>query len=834
MDDTKVTFSNDLESNNSGAEASAIVPIRSTHSAKASYRLHPSDTEKHGKSSILWNDFSSGLKRRKRLIKTLMKKAAYNEGTTDSLKLELLELRQLTLRIVEDYLEIEYRTKLTNEILPNNSPKSRVTNFIGGGSKVISNNRDAIFALAEMLFDCDDLLLYPAVRSFLPNNFPLKRNAFLFGKSIDDLSDIQTPLPESNNISEELRVLELMRYKRAAKALLRAEVEVTNNLPISLDDVETMLLKRAIDPKVDLLFRSVCTLLYNCPSICKEGPGILFLSEGRVTVDAEDLLKNLNLYKSIDVPEVNIQAATRVALKDLDLDKLNTDNPAIIFFVEWLMALLGPFGQSSSSGDNKFKKNSGSLLPKFFHNSSPHNKNVHALNGGKLFTSPTAHNMGLFHELLDDNSSDTGKDGEYSAMNKLPAIRRRGGVLTHRNTTRSTHSPNNELTHSEHENEHDSRHSSGGDDRVSSSGYGEYQHNIGGTVSGIKRAVDGLGGTRYKEGSDEIWSKVRTEVEVILKKFGIGRHHEHVGDNGEGSNNNSMEMLEPETLSAVRYELMKLQQELMRRKVIDPRYYSSLSADTLFNQRSHESQMVTLQNRDTDKSFAEATTASAPHKMAKLSGNSKIVGMKGPPKSFVKRVVHLMDSSVILSNGDKGHVELVLDPENEILVGKIHRLYDQDADLPFKMKKKKLTELNRQTIAYTRISKLMINRLMNTTVEGVRNFLVQGHLKPLVPIMKQLKERAVEDPPPRGRIVIEADRVLVDRNVVSNGLAANIVIARNEDCTGLILTCTPLVQLSAGESTQPPVGSGLNHSPGPVGGSPNEEGVEKAPGTYYI
>jgi hypothetical protein len=162
----------------------------------------------NNKSNILWRDFFNGIRRRRRLLSHL-KDQAGTMGVSDIvIKQQMLELRQMTLSLIEDALEIEFRGKM----IVNNSEKVLVTS-----SFQEIDEKHELKALAEIISDTDDLLKFPIVRAFLPVDFPKTRNPFLFGKSVDHLVDIIAPHPEMGNTAEELKVLELMRFKRASK-----------------------------------------------------------------------------------------------------------------------------------------------------------------------------------------------------------------------------------------------------------------------------------------------------------------------------------------------------------------------------------------------------------------------------------------------------------------------------------------------------------------------------------------------------------------------------------------------------------------------------------------
>ena len=61
------------------------------------------------KQSILWRDFLNGIKRRKRALNRLREVAEDPVTTSSTIKRLLLDIREMTLRLIEDALEIEYK-----------------------------------------------------------------------------------------------------------------------------------------------------------------------------------------------------------------------------------------------------------------------------------------------------------------------------------------------------------------------------------------------------------------------------------------------------------------------------------------------------------------------------------------------------------------------------------------------------------------------------------------------------------------------------------------------------------------------------------------------------
>ncbi len=215
------------------------------------------------KSSILWREFLTKVKRRKRTLNKLREIALNDTTTSGMLKRMLLEVRQMTISVIEDALEIEYRSQFNK--------KSKMPPLKSGATmqlppissyRGMDENED-VYALSDMITDMDDVCKMPIISVFLPMEFPRTRNPFLLGKTVDELSNLVPPQPEQGNLEEELKVLELLRYKRASKALLRAESQVLNKLPIELPDIERLFLRMSDDFNIEKLIRAVCTFLGN-------------------------------------------------------------------------------------------------------------------------------------------------------------------------------------------------------------------------------------------------------------------------------------------------------------------------------------------------------------------------------------------------------------------------------------------------------------------------------------------------------------------------------------------------------------------------------------------
>ena len=166
-----------------------------------SFESRPNTTSRLiDKSSILWRDFVNGCRRRVRLV-SQAKVLAVDESTTPSmLKKYLLDLRQLTLKIIEDALEIEYRSQLGNPgTFSRNIPNIRLPPITSYKS---IQNKDDIYMLVSMINDLDELYKLPNIRVILPMEFPSTRNPFLLGKNVEELASLHAPTPTPGKLEE--------------------------------------------------------------------------------------------------------------------------------------------------------------------------------------------------------------------------------------------------------------------------------------------------------------------------------------------------------------------------------------------------------------------------------------------------------------------------------------------------------------------------------------------------------------------------------------------------------------------------------------------------------
>ncbi|RYG95876.1 hypothetical protein EON65_55275 [archaeon] len=156
------------------------------------------------KASIIWKDFIHAVKKRKGMVKRLQDAALDSATPLPMLKKMLLDIRQTTLALIEDALEIEYRTRMSSSKSSKRSAKfgrlPPITSF-----RALEEKED-MFALVETIDDTEQLTSIPNIKVMLPLGFPSKRNPFLLAKTIDELAVANVPHPEAGDVEEELKV----------------------------------------------------------------------------------------------------------------------------------------------------------------------------------------------------------------------------------------------------------------------------------------------------------------------------------------------------------------------------------------------------------------------------------------------------------------------------------------------------------------------------------------------------------------------------------------------------------------------------------------------------
>lgn len=470
------------------------------------------------KSSLLWRDFTNAVKRRKRLLNHIRKVAQEENESSNTLKRLFLDLRQLTLKIIEDALEIEYSSQFGDIKFPVKSngimQLPPLASFRG------LEGKEEVVVLAEIITDTDDLYKLPNVQAFLPTNFPHTRNPFLLGKNVDELAIINNPSTEPGNINQELKALELLRYKRAAKTIIKAEAQVLNKMPVSLEDIELLWTEKNRDSNKNSLIRVMLTLLdedNRFPS--NRGPQLRYLVDKAIYVESAEFLHKLSQYdKHKSHYSVDVLSAVRHVLRNC-VTSTFTDI-ASSFFVEWLKVVL---------------------------------------NDNKIF-------------FAEDQYMMAPQPAKHTDAPREPAE-----VLLH------------SVSESELQN-----------DPVTNSlldGPNEEKNSI---VAGSETASPG----KKKRGVTKPKQQSPSKSESIHSS---SIYHPRTHKTKDNSSKNVKADVSLESFNLLKYEILKMQQELLRRKVLDPRHYvvsnnniKNLAASDFFEKQAatQESSLVSNSNKE--------------------------------------------------------------------------------------------------------------------------------------------------------------------------------------------------------------------------------------------
>ena len=208
----------------------------------------------------------------------------------------------------------------------------------------------------------------PNIRVFLPMEFPSTRNPFLLGKSVDELAEMVAPKPTPGNLQEELKVLEIMRYKRTSRALLRAESQIINKLPLFLPELEDLWHKMSRDPHTDRLVRCCLVLLDNDKADFQQDASTHFFTDREIRIEPFEFLNWINRFMGQEPMRVDIQTQVRKALRDVNLEYM--EDSASVFLIEWINSVLsGTFiptsDQSVAIGGTSIGGGASSIISDF-------------------------------------------------------------------------------------------------------------------------------------------------------------------------------------------------------------------------------------------------------------------------------------------------------------------------------------------------------------------------------------------------------------------------------------------------------------------------------------
>jgi len=724
-------------------------PQRVVHSAgNFSSQFNNDDNRPHTTSviqsktnNVFWRDFMSNLKKRKAALQRLREAALESSTSLSVLKKALVDIRQDTLTLIEDALELEYRLHISESKSSSRRGKANKLPSLTSSYKKIEDKEDVI-ALSEIIYDVDDLCAIPNIRVMLPMNFPNTRNPFMLGKTIDELAIVVPPHPEAGNVDEELKVLELLRYKRAARALLRAESQVLNRLPIELFDVERLLSRMAEDMNVEKLARSICTIIDN-DRIDYNGdmqPNLTCLNTPIFQIEGYELLKRLNNFQGALPMRVDVKIMIRQFLQGSMFDYLV--DPVSRFLLEWIDIVLGSSKSATfPSGQESMEFNHPSIASTI-HMSQNHgysntdngeNSIFPSSNSFQQFKQPFA--IAKVDEDLASEVDSTKFVKTHENIQPIVQSKKKGTVKIvspPRTPTKKVAQSTSPLSPS-HSNAPES------DKRETEKAVTTKRSRKDPKVTEIDSEMESI----------NMKKKIRSEVEKAIRELALYSKPDK-DDDVSGTKTS-------ETLNSVRYELTKIQQELIRKQVLDPRFYTLNSVDSI----SLVQRGLTVPDINSFTPFDH----SHQQKMNKKSITAADVSQPTEIASKTITIVyHETELPLLLS--------IVLHRETHWLYCSVSIPYEYSIKYSFQSEPKSYYAADAEKLPYTlfylEISPLVFSLLTDYTSTELYNSKTDLRRRILQNIFDQLEMFSKTRPIPVGKLLLSADLSLYQQKLVED------------------------------------------------------------------
>jgi hypothetical protein len=728
--------------------AISTAPLTSSHAGGSKDALgNVPATRPQTQVVLLWREFLTGVKHRNRVIAQISNLGKEPLCPPESIKQLMVEVRQLSIKIVEDALEIEYRSQYGETRPP-----------VRGGAAVqlpsidkfqSLENKEDVLLLTAMISDLDQIFALPAVRSLLPPSFPVTRNPFMLSKTVDELAQFAIPQVQPGNTEQELKVLEFMRYKRAAKALLKAEAQVENRMPILLEDIEKMWFQKEKDMEINILLRIVATILDERNHLGTIGSGsntnISLLQGSEFVKEPADFLRGLTKYRSGVRLCADVQAACRQAFQKCDVSVFT--DVTTVFIVEWVCVVLGvQYPQRPmASGRGLYPQSTSSGV-------------------GAVETSGSSNRLRDGLKPSPALSDETLIDSRGKQWRRLEAIPEKTAPHEASRTTDSA-------------------------------------------ISNLERDY-----TKVARVPESVPLEVSTKQKATTMPAPLSSQQlaekKAVRDRGVSNKKSNNTAQTSDEFEHLKYELLKMQQELLRRKVLDPRHYG---AGVVARNGKLDGSVSYMSSVSTD----DISTAGSDTKDFKSSRSLVKKNKLSDPVLICSRNIHI-------ANYD-GSIDVLLSPLTDLLhvvfnpdpVTKLVRepsANEQSGDLD------SLGDDSAAPAVYMRyemkVTKLSINRLIGKQVESILEVDMEAKVRLLTPLFDKFMECL-----PRGDLLAEdselqrtrveaagnavggetlvnltlsINRSLYTETLTSGGVALNVVVARDTACTGLVVECTPL------------------------------------------
>ena len=524
--------------------------------------------------------------------------------TEEELKTNILQIRNLTLSLIEDGIELEYL--LNKNKNPKKTRSKRLLPILQFNSQALTNNEINIsYVFTDLITDNEDLFRIPYIQSILaPMGLPAHRNPFFLSKTIDELSELSFRIDDGLGID----TMEILRYKRCADALLKAELQSLNKVPLTLADLHFIWKLMKTSNEVDVLIRCIYTILMNETAPAFTEQSLVYLSDIAFAISPEVFLQQLNAFKGTHPMLINVLAAVRQTFSQCQLDSYK-EEPCLQFLIHWLETVL-------------------------------------QVNSSMVIASPR----------------------------------------TESKTKEEKPKPQKEVSRS---------------------------------IESQKEPTVGDQGLRMSKLKAEIDRSVKQHMDKYLKER-----------KGKTNTVNS------DDTESLRYELIKLQQELLKRKVLNPLHYKLVSVDSsLSDQKLSEKKQRTT-----------------------------------------SRLSAIYTQSLKWEEGHEGQLEVCLDGDTDALVLRLMRVHGDSG---------------REVVAFIRVDKLEYNRLTGTTFEEFLSYTLKNRIQHLLPILNKVVELIEKTPNVEGQLFLDMDRTIYSNSVIMNGVTLHISMSRDQQSASILIHCTP-------------------------------------------
>ena len=246
-----------------------------------------------------------------------------------------------------------------------------------------------------------------------------------------------------------------------------------------------------------------------------------------------------------------------------------------------------------------------------------------------------------------------------------------------------------------------------------------------------------------------------------------------------------LSVADADTINALRYELMKMQRELLRRKVLDPRHYNALSLD----ESAKQLKMGNTSLNDMSSGIGIITSS---------DGKKGSVTEDHAGSLLVSREIVLFEKELEVGKSFF-KIEMVYNVITERITFRVVQIHDALSVLS----NPAYAVGERMLVHRMDFSRVLFQRVTGSAFDVFMNDGIHIRKAKIEQIIEQIEEfvndqqgssEPVED------IVVRADRELYRNHITVDGVGVDVEITRNFECTGLIVKCSPARGATVGQA----------------------------------